>query len=113
LTPFFFTPSVGGSINDGTGVPFGIGVLDVDSVGFSSFELGTTIGTGLEIVDDDSFDGDSSLTTCLSSAFTGAAGSNLCSTLGDTFRVTIMLPFDDFRRALEAVGVLVDEAIMD
>jgi hypothetical protein len=53
------------------------------------------------------------LTTCLGSASTGAAGSNLCSTLGDTFRVMIMLAFDDFRRAFEAVGVLLDEAIMD
>ncbi len=88
-------------------------MLGVDSVGFSSFELATAMGTGWKRVDDDSFDGDSSLTTCLGSASTGAAGSNLCSTLGDTFRVMIMLAFDDFRRAFEAVGVLLDEAIMD
>ena len=106
FTPFFLTPSVGGGIDEGkgTGVPAAAGVLAFDSEGLSPFELGAT-GCGFEMVDDDSFEGDSSLT--------GAAGSNLCRALGDTFNVTIMLPFEDFRRATVAIAGLLDEAIVE
>lgn len=106
FTPFFLTPSVGGGIDEGkgTGVPEAAGVLAFDSDGLSPFELGTT-GCGFETVDDDSFDGDSSLT--------GAAGSNLCRSLGDSLNVMTMLPFEDFRRAMVAVAGLLDEAIVE
>jgi hypothetical protein len=70
----------------------------------SPFELGAT-GCGFDMVDDDSFEGDSS--------FTSAAGSNLCRALGDNLNVMIMLPFEDFRRPTEAVAGLLDEAIVE
>jgi hypothetical protein len=104
FTPFFFIPSVGGGIDEGTGVPAAAGVLAFDSDGLSPFELGA-MSCGFEIVDDDSFEGDSSLTV--------AAGSNLCRALGDTLKVMIMLPFEDFRRPTEAVAGLLDEAIVE
>jgi hypothetical protein len=63
FTPFFLGPSVGGGIDDvGTGVPPATGVFDVDSGGLSLFEL-AAIGRVFEVVDEESFDGDSSLTT--------------------------------------------------
>ena len=42
--PFFLTPSVGGGIDEGTGVPVAVaaGVLAFDSDGLSPFELGAT-----------------------------------------------------------------------
>lgn len=104
LTPFFLTPSVGGGIDDGTGVPLATGVFDVDSVGLSPLEL-TAMGCEFEIVDDESLDGDSSLTR--------VASANSCNFLGDSFRVAIKLAFEDFRRAPGAVvGLAVVEAIM-
>lgn len=107
FTPFFLTPSVGGGIDSGTGVPAAAGVLAFDSDGLSPFELGAT-GSGFEIVDDDSFEGDSSSTD--------AAGSSLFNVLGDTFNLMIKLPFvrlEDFRRTPEIVAGLLDEAIVE
>lgn len=67
FTPFFLGPSVGGGIDDvGTGVPLATGVFDVDSGRLSPFEL-VAIGRVFEVVDEDSFEGDSSLTTGFSS----------------------------------------------
>ena len=106
LMPFFLTPSVGGGIDEvGTGVPAAAGVLVFDSDGLSPLELGAT-GSGTEIVDDESFDGDSSLT--------GAAGANVCRAFGDSFKVTTRLfgAVEDFRRAADAVVGLPDEAIV-
>lgn len=107
LTPFFFTPSVGGGIDEGTGVPVpvGAGVFEFDSDGPSPLELVAATSNVVEVADDESFDGDSSLT------LTGA-GSNCCKALGDNFKAMIMLPFDDFRRAPEAAEGLVVEAIV-
>lgn len=106
LTPFFLTPSVGGGIDDvGIGVPAAAGVLAFGSDGLSPLEL-VARGSGIEFVDDDSFEGDSPLT--------GAAGANFCRALGDSFKVTIKLPLvrvEDFRRATDAVEGLLDEAI--
>jgi hypothetical protein len=100
--PFFLTPSVGGGIDEGTGVPVAVaaGVLAFDSDGLSPFELGAT-GGGFEIVDNDSLEGDSSLTS--------VAGSNFCRALGGSLKV--IMPFDDFRRPAEAITALLDEAI--
>ena len=104
LTPFFLTPSDGGGgIDEGTGVPVAAGVLAFDSEGLSPFELDGT-GGGFEIVDDDSLDGLSSLTS--------AAGSSLCRALGGSLKVKIKLPFEDFRRT-EAIAALLDEAIAE
>jgi hypothetical protein len=104
FTPFFFTPSVGGGIDEGTGVPLAAGVLTFDSDGLSPFELGAT-GGGFEIVDEDSFDGDSSLTS--------VAGSNLCRALGGSLNLKTKLLFEDFRRLLEAIAGLLDEDIAE
>jgi hypothetical protein len=104
LTPFFFTPSVGGGMDEGTGVPLAAGVLTFDSDGLSPFELGAT-GGGFEIDDDDSFDGDSSLTS--------VAGSNLCRALGGSLKVKIKLLFEDFRRPAEGIAGLLDEDIAE
>jgi hypothetical protein len=101
FTPFFLTPSVGGGIEEGPGVPLGAGVFEFDSEGFSSFELAAT-GRVFEVAEDESFDGDSSLVEVVL---------NLCRALGDNFSVTIRFPFDDFRRAPEPVEVLVEEVI--
>jgi hypothetical protein len=103
FTPFFFGPSVGGGIDDvGTGVPLATGVFELDSGGLSPFELGAT-GRVFEAVDEDSFEGDSSLTTGFSA--------NLSRTLGDKFNVMINDVFDDFRRAAETVWGFVTEDI--
>jgi len=92
-------------MDDGTGVPLAMGVFEVDSVGLSPLEL-TAMGCAFEIVDDESLDGDSSLTR--------GAGANFCNSLGDTFSVMIMLAFEDFRRAPGAVvGLAVVEAIVE
>lgn len=106
LTPFFLTSSVGGGIDTGTGVPTAAGVLALDSTGISPFELDAA-GGGLEMVEEESFDGDSSLT--------GGAGSNDCRTLGGRGNLTIKLPFEtdaDFRRATGAAAGLVDGAMV-
>jgi len=63
FTPaFFLMASVGGGIDEGTGVPvpFGAGVFEFDSDGASRFGLVAT-GMVLGIVEVDSFDGESSL----------------------------------------------------
>lgn len=66
FVPFFLGPSAGGGIDDvGTGVPLATGVFDVDGGGISPFELAAT-GRVFEVADDESFEGDSSLTTGLS-----------------------------------------------
>lgn len=86
-------------------MPLATGVSDVDSVGLSPFEL-TAIGCVFEMVDDESLDGDSSLT--------GAGGANFCRLVGDSFRVMIILPFEDFRRAPGAeAGFAEVEAIVE
>jgi hypothetical protein len=109
FTPFFFTPSVGGGIDEGTGVPVPVpvpvaaGVLAFDSEGMSPLELDAT-GGGFDIVDDESFDGDSSLTS--------VTGSNICRALGGSLNVKIKLGFDDFRRPAEAIAGLLDEDIV-
>lgn len=74
-------------------MPLATGVFELDSGGFSPFELGAT-GRVFEVVDEDSFEGDSSLTTGFSE--------NLSRTLGDNFNLTIKDVLDDFRRAAEA-----------
>jgi hypothetical protein len=104
FTPFFLTPSVGGGIDEGTGVPVAAGVLAFDSDGLSPFELGA-MGGGFEIVDDDSFEGDSSLAS--------VTGSNLCRALGDSLNMNIKLPLEDFRRLAEVIAGLLDEAIVE
>lgn len=85
-------------------MPVAAGVLAFDSDGLSPFELGAT-GGGFEIVDDDSFEGDSSLTS--------VTGSNLCRALGGSLNVNIKMPFEDFRRVAEAIAGLLDEAILE
>jgi hypothetical protein len=113
--PFFLIPSVGGGINDGTGVPFGMGVVVVVvvlSTGFSADVLGAVVGIVLESVEDESFEGVSSLTSC-ASCCAGAAASNLCRALDDSCNVMIIAPFDDFRRAVEGIAGLLDGAIVD
>lgn len=99
--------SVGGGIEEGTGVLAAIGVLAADSEGTSPFELVAT-GNVFERVDDDSFDGDSSFSIfAIFSSATGT-GPNRWSSLGDSFNVTIKLAFEDFRRPPAAVLVLVE-----
>ena len=94
FTPLFLGPSVGGGIDDvGTGVPLATGVFDDDSGGLSPLELGAT-GRVFEVDDEESFDGDSSLTAGFSS--------NLWRILGDSFSLAIKDTLDDFRRAAEA-----------
>lgn len=106
FTPFFLGPSVGGGgIDDaGTGVPLATGVFDVDSDGLLPFELVAT-GRVLEVVDEESFEGDSSLTMGFSEDLSKYFG----GTLNLTIRVGLL---DDFLRAAEAGG-LVMEAIVD
>jgi hypothetical protein len=104
FTPFFFTPSVGGGIDEGTGVPLAAGVLEADSAAFSPFELAAT-GRVFEVADDESFEGDSSLI---------GTGANFLKASGDSFNLTIKEVFVDFRRAGVGVaeGVLYVEAIV-
>jgi len=105
FTPFFLGPSVGGGIdNVGTGVPLATGVFDADSGGLSPFEL-AAIGRVFEVVDEESFEGDSSLMTGLSA--------NLWRCLGDTFNLTIKADLELFRLAAEAGCGLVTEAVVD
>jgi len=92
----------------GTGVPVPVpvaaGVLAFESEGMSPLELDAT-GGRFEIVDDDSFDGDSSLTS--------VTGSNFCRALGGSLIMWIKLAFDDFRRPAVAIAGLVDEDIVE
>lgn len=82
-----------------------MGVFDMDSVGLSPLEL-TAIGCVFEMVDDESLDGDSSLTR--------EAGANFCNSWGDSFKVMIVVAFEDFRRAPgAALGLAVVEAIVE
>jgi hypothetical protein len=103
----FLIASVGGGIDVGTGVPFGAGVFGLDSLGLSPFELAAT-GSVLDVVETESFDGESSLTKGRTTDF---------SFKGDNFKVTIMVLFslapDDLRRGVEvAVAGLLVEAIV-
>ncbi len=101
FTPFFLTPSVGGGIDEGTGVPLGTGVLMFESGKASPLEVdatGRVLGDGV----DEGFAGDSSFTS---------TAANDCRALDDSFNLTILVGFDDFRRALGAAALL-DEAIM-
>jgi hypothetical protein len=109
LTPFFLTPSVGGGIDEGTGVPLVVaGVFEADSDGLSPCELAAA-GSEFEVVGEESFDGTSS--------FMSGAGPNFDRASGDSFNVTINAPLDDFRRAVEVVdscltGAMVREDAM-
>ena len=104
FTSFFLGPSVGGGIDEvGTGVPLATGVFDVDSGGLSPFELVAT-GRVFDVVDEESFDGESSLTMTVSS--------NLCRSLGDNLSLTIRELFDDFRRAAVAGWGFATDAIV-
>lgn len=107
FTPFFFTPSVGGGIEDGTGVSPATGVFDLDSEALSppaGLEAAGVSWTGA--AGGESFDGDSSL-------IVGAT--NVCRALDDSFSVTTRLLFfddDDFLRADEATAGLVDDSMV-
>jgi hypothetical protein len=81
-------------MDDGTGVPLAAGVLEVDSDLLSPFEL-AAIGRVFEVADEESFEGDSSLT---------GAAANFPNASGDSFSLTIMELFDDFRRAIAGVA---------
>jgi len=99
FTPFFLTPSVGGGIDEGIGVPVAPGVLEVESDGLSPLEL-VAMGRVFEVVDEDSFEGDSSLTM---------VSANLLSSSGDSFNLTrpgrgLLAGLVDFRRG--TVGVV-------
>lgn len=83
------------------------GVLAADSEGTSPFELVAT-GSVFEMVDDDSFDGDSSFSIFATFSSATGAGSNRWSCVGDSFNVTIMLAFEDFLRPPAAAVVLVE-----
>jgi hypothetical protein len=105
FTPFFLTPSVGGGIELGTGVPFGAGVFEFDSDGLSPAELAVA-GNVFDVVDNESFSGDSSLTGVTD----GAA--RVCRFVVDNFKITTRLPFDDFLRPPEAERGLVVDTIV-
>lgn len=87
------------------------GVLVADSGGTSPFELVAT-GSVFEMVDDDSFDGDSSFSIFATGSSATGAGSNCWRSLPDSFSVIIMLAFDDFLRPPAAAVVLVGGAMM-
>lgn len=76
-------------------LPAGVFEFESDFISdvLSPFGL-AAMGRVFEVVDDESFDGDSSLTA------TGVT-INLCKALGDSFSVTIILTFDDLRRAVD------------
>jgi len=102
---------VGGGIEEGTGVLAATGVLVADSGGASPFELVATRSV-VEMVDDDSFDGDSSFSIfAICSSATGA-GSNCWSSLDGSFNVTIKLALDDFLRPPTAAVCLVGGAMV-
>jgi len=101
FTPFFLMISGGGGIDDGMGVPLAAGVFEADSGGLSLFEAAAVTG-GFEMVDEESFDGDSSLT---------GASENFDNFLGDSLRMMIF-DGDDFRRAVELVESLLGGAIV-
>ena len=92
FTPFFLTPSAGGGIDEGPGVPLAAGVFELDSDAISPFELAATARV-FEVADEESFEGDSSLM---------AGGANLCRILGATFKTMTFEGFDDFRRGTVA-----------
>jgi len=103
FTPFFFGPSVGGGIDDGAGVLPAAGVFEVDSDGLSPFELSAT-GRVFDVVDEESFNGDSSLMA--------TSEGNFANALGESFKVTINEAFDDLRRAVGVVvGLFVDAIV--
>lgn len=104
LTPLFLMTSVGGGIDEALGVPTGAGVLEFDSDGLSPFELVAPCD-GSAAVAAVSFGGVSSLI----SVGTGPKGRKAS---GDSFMVTSRLGFDDFRRAVGVIAVLVDAAIV-
>lgn len=95
LTPFFFTPSDGGGIDE-FGVPTAAGVLAADSEGFPPCELATIAMVSEVVGEETSLKGDSS--------FTRASGSNLASLVGDSLRVTRRGVLEGFRRTEEAVA---------
>lgn len=121
FTPFFFTPSVGGGIDDGAGVvSVGTGVLAESDLS-SSLELGAT-GRVLDVDEaGEFFDGDSSFSFSFSSLTSssvtgGGEGAKRSSALGERVKVTTrLLPLDDFRRAAEIFEGLFecDEAIAE
>jgi hypothetical protein len=101
-------------MSEGTGVPFGMGVLVAESPGLSVVVLGAVTGIVLERVEVESFDGESSLIS-LASCLKGVAGSRLRRKSGDKplRGTTRLILFEDFRRALEVVAGLLDEAMVE
>jgi hypothetical protein len=106
FTPFFFTPSVGGGIDEvGAGVPLAVGVSFADSKGLSPSLVAAAV-SAFASADKKSFDEESSLLSFLTSA-----AANFLSFSGDSFKVTrrvglISCPSFDFRLAVAAVGNL-------
>jgi hypothetical protein len=95
LTPFFFTPSDGGGIDE-LGVSTAAGVLDADSDGFPPCELAATAKVSEVAGEATSFKGDSS--------FTMASAPNLARLLGDSLSVTSRGVLEGFRRTDEAMA---------
>jgi hypothetical protein len=104
LMPFFFTPSDGGGIDDGVGVPLAAGVFEADSDGLSPCELAATGMVFDTVGEDESLEGDSSLTS--------DSDPTVARLLGDSFNVTSSDVFDDFRRTVEAVAGCLAEGIV-
>jgi hypothetical protein len=102
--PFFFTPSDGGGIDDGVGVPLAAGVFEADSDGLSPCELAATGMVFDTVGEDESLEGDSS--------FTSDSDPTVARLLGDSFNVTSSDVFDDFRRTVEAVAGCLAAAIV-
>jgi hypothetical protein len=92
LTPFFFTPSDGGSIDE-AGVPVAAGVLAAESDGRSPCDEPAATGPALleAAGDEASFTGDSSF-------FTSRSEGKRARILGGSLRVTSNGLLEDFRR---------------
>lgn len=95
LTPFFFTPSDGGGIEE-LGVSTAAGVLEADSDGFPPCELAATAKVSDVVGEETSFTGDSS--------FTMGSDQNLARFLGDSLSVTSSGILEDLRRTKEAMA---------
>ncbi len=104
LPGFFFTPSVGGGIDD-DGVPTGAGVLFVSEL-FPS--VAATFGCDVGAADGDSFFIDEA-----SLLIDVDCGRNFCRDFGDNLKVMILLGFEDFRRAAAAgEGFVVEDIVV-
>jgi len=90
-------------MDEGMGVPLAAGVFEDDSGGLSVFE-GAAAAGGFEMVNEESFEGDSSLM---------GAPANFASFSDDSLRMMIFdFTCDDFRRAVELVESLLGGAIV-